>query len=239
MMAVKRTLLLILGLVGSLAAVTALYVSAVGTLMVYNTPQLPTASLPQKFATAEISLPTVLSDTTLLLQNLYAYDGPFLENGSDAEVVNVAALQVCNIGDRELLKVHITLIMDTESYVFCGEHIPPGIPVVLLETDGKAFQKDGIIYCAGWQETKTQEPLEGIAVADRAMGTLVVTNLTNRTFYNVRVHYKSWLSPPDVYVGGITYEVQIPVLRPGQTEYLYPFHYATGFSKVVCVTADG
>ena len=77
---------------------------------------------------------------------------------------------------------------------------------------------------------------EKIAVADRAMGTLVVTNISQEPVENVRIYYKAWLSPPDVYMGGKSYVITIPALQPGQTEFLYPDHYACGFSKVVSVT---
>lgn len=71
------------------------------------------------------------------------------------------------------------------------------------------------------------------------MGTVLVSNSADRTLYDVQLYYKSWLSPPDVYMGGITYAAGIPVLLPGQTVCLYPPHYAAGYTKVLFVTAAG
>jgi hypothetical protein len=77
-----------------------------------------------------------------------------------------------------------------------------------------------------------------IRITDQAMGTIVVTNVSDKVLRNVCIYYKSWLSPPDVYMGGITYMEQVPVLMPGQTQYRYPRHYASGYSRVVSVTSE-
>ena len=186
----------------------------------------------------EITFPVTVPGTALLAEQLSAYEGPFLEDGSGQEVIDVAALHIYNTGEREVHNACITLQMETGSYVFYGDHIPPGATVVLLEMRARAYQQGAIKNCSGWQAISDVAQQEGILITDKDNGTLVVTNTTDKTLYNLHLYYKSWLSPPDVYMGGITYSVTVPLLAPGQTEMLCPDRYATGYSKVVSVTTD-
>lgn len=70
------------------------------------------------------------------------------------------------------------------------------------------------------------------------MGTLIVSNLTDRPLNAFNLYYKTWLSPPEVYIGGIVYKVEVPILQPGETVLLYPNHYACGYSRVVFAAED-
>ncbi len=226
-------MLLIFGVTGSLLTVWALQKSVQSTL-------IGEALAPEQVSTraADIILPASVPGTTLLAQQLSAYEGPFLEDGSGREVVDVAALHILNTGDQEILNACITLQTEKGSYVFYGEHIPPGVTVVLLEINAAAYRQCAIKACSGWQETLDAAQQEGLRITDKDNGTLVVTNTTDQTLHNLRLYYKSWLSPPDVYMGGITYSIAIPQLGPGQTEMLCPDRYATGYSRVVSVIAD-
>lgn len=235
-MALKRIFLLILGIVGGVFPATILYISAQGVL--YE--PLPTVPVQEETVTNPETLrfPIVIQGTSLTAQKVSAYDGPYLEDGSDREVVDIMALHIFNTGEQEVLKAYITLCIDENNYTFYGENIPPKSTVILLEQDAQSYHTGNLIGCGGWQVTEAASAVkqEKISVVDRAMGTLVVTNISEEAVENIRIYYKAWLSPPDVYVGGITYTVTVPVLQPGQTEFLYPDHYASGFSKVVSVS---
>ena len=253
-MLMKRALLLSLGFAASVIVAAVLYISA-DAILIDGDSTLPTEStLPSEFtlppeiditqtqATApkKMDLPIVVPNTTLIAQKLSYYEGPFLEDGSDREVVDVAALHVCNIGSSEVLQGYIELRRGENVLAFYAEHIPPGETILLLETNAKTIPQDGFTDCFGWQTTGQSANKAGelLSVTERAMGTIIVTNTTEQTINNICVYYKNWLSPPDIYVGGIVYVIEIPTLEPGQTEYLYPYHYAFGYSKVVSITAD-
>ena len=186
----------------------------------------------------EITLPVTIPGTTLLAEQLSAYEGPFLEDGAGQEGVDIAALHIYNAGEQEVQNACITLQMDIGNYVFYGEHIPSGATVVLLEMRASPYQKSIIKNCTGWQATSDKAQQDGVLITDKDNGTLIVTNITNNTLKNLRLYYKSWLSPPGVYMGGITYSVTIEQLLPGQTEMLCPDRYATGYSKVVSVVTE-
>lgn len=238
LIAAKRVFLLILGILGGVFAAVILCVSAKSKGGQNPLPTGDTEGVWEQTDKTDLCFPINLQNTTLQLQRISAYDGPFLEDGSDREVVDVAALHIINVGSKPILKTKITLQLATDAYVFCGEYIPSGIPVVLLEQSAKPYCKDEIISGVGWQKTDDAEPLEGISVMESETGVLMITNHSEIAYRNVRLLHKSWLSPPGVYVGGIAYQTVIPELLPGQTEHLRPQHYAPGYSRLVCVTVD-
>lgn len=190
--------------------------------------------------TEGITLPMSISGTTLVAQRLATYDGPFLEDGSGQEVVNIAALVVYNAGDREVLQAGITLQWEEVTLCFYGENIPPGKAVLLLERNRRNCTQNEFTACSGWQvfARETREPTAYLEIVDTAMDAVTITNSTGDTLHDVRLYYKSWLSPPDIYVGGISREVSVSVLQPGESATLYPPYYARGYTKFVSVSVN-
>lgn len=238
-MGLRRAILMVLGILGSVITASALYFSAEDSLKkclesdnTRNQEGIITLS-------ESVSLPVTISGTNLIAQKLSPYEGPFLEDGTDREVVDVAALHVRNSGDTEVYKARIALFWSDGFYIFEADHIPAGETVVILERSGGSYRQGNYTQCNGWQELgQINAVSKDVSVTDMALGTVVVNNLTDETLRNVCVYYKTWLAPPNVYVGGITYMVQIPVLLPKESKHLYPYHYAVGYSKVVAVDVD-
>lgn len=233
--------MLILGLACSAFMSTLLYISAESTFKLRLLQEMPTAQSLGCSAseTTGIELPYAVPGTTLIAEKISAYDGPFYEDGTDREVVNIFALHVKNVGMKEVGNAAIFLSTADTGLAFYGEHIPPGATVVLLEITSASFQKMRFSACAGSQMINPVDSvLNRIAITDKSLGTLIVTNISDWPLCNLQLYYKAWLSPPDVYVGGISHCVELPMLMPGQTAYLYPNHYASGYSKVVSATAD-
>ena len=236
----RRWILLVFGVIGGMLAATALYISAESSMAIstVNT-EIPTFSITEMPKNG-ITLPAAIPGTALIAQRISAYDGPFLEDKSDREVVGIAALLVYNGGSREIALAQVTLQYGDNTYGFIGENIPAAGLVVLLEQDAKPYRSDEPDNCIGWQIVSDTDSrsCDLIAVTDVGMGSFLVTNLSERLLNNVCIYYKSWLSPPDIYVGGISYCVTIPQLLPGQKMHIDPEHYAVGYSKVVSVTAE-
>lgn len=236
----RKVALLMIGILGSSLAATCLYISAESIRQTEVCPSdstIPSIHLEESISGRKITLPVGVPGTALIAQRLSAYDGPFLEDGSDREVIGVAALLVYNGGCRELEKAEITLQYPEADYVFVGNHIPAGGMVVLLEKNAKAYRGDAPTAVAGSQ-TLSAGFNGPIAVTEGSGGELTVYNLGDKTLKNVCIYYKAWLSPPDIYVGGISYSVHLPSIQPGQRCCVYPEHYAAGFSKIVSVRAE-
>lgn len=231
--------MLTLGVLGSVLSGSGLFFSAEDSLNQMHNADYAFKKESAIALSEGVSLPTAISGTNLIAQKISSYEGPFLEDGTDREVVDVAALHVYNSGNTEVYKARIALFWSDGFYIFEADHIPAGETVVILESNGSLYRKGNYIQCNGWQELGQEIAIPGaVSVTDIALGTVVVNNLTDETLRNVCVYYKTWLSPPDVYIGGITYMVQIPVLLPRQSKHLYPYHYAVGYSKVVAVDID-
>ncbi len=229
-MVVKRAMLLILAMVGGAFFAGVLYISASSIMAVEELP------MPETPVTT--SFPVAVQGTSLVAQQLSSYEGPFVEDGSDREVSGVAALHVFNAGADVIAQAQVQLQYGDTTYVFCGEYLLPGETTILLESSEKPYRTDGFLQCIGWQIPVRKSLLNQISVADRQMGTLIVSNLTDRPLNAFNLYYKTWLSPPEVYIGGIVYKVEVPILQPGETVLLYPNHYACGYSRVVFAAED-
>ncbi|MBQ3528913.1 MAG: hypothetical protein IJA47_00275 [Oscillospiraceae bacterium] len=238
-MGLRRVFLMVLGVLGSVMSASALFLSAEDGLkqLLYEDNGVKMENIIS--LSESVSLPVAISGTNLIAQKISPYEGPFLEDGTDREVVDIAALHVYNSGTTEVNKARIALFWSDGFYTFEADHIPAGETVVILEKNGSLYRQGDYIQCNGWQELGQENAVSNdVSVTEMALGTVVVNNLTDETLRNVCVYYKTWLTPPNVYVGGITYMVQIPVLLPRQSKSLYPYHYAVGYSKVVAVDID-
>ncbi len=256
-MGLRRCALLMLGVSGSLLFVVVLLISAYSTynfgsaVFVTGAPETTAPDTQQDinaqdvFASSHqlVILPTPIEGTTLIAQQMTVYDGPFLEDGSGNEVVGIAALVVYNAGDREILQTGITLQQEGSAgtaLCFYGENIPPGKAVLLLERNRRSCEQNEFTTCSGWQVSawETREPAAYLEIVDTALGAVTVTNITCDTLYDIRLYYKSWLSPPDIYIGGISREVSVSALQPGESATLHPPYYARGYTKIVSVSAN-
>ena len=184
---------------------------------------------------SNITLPAGVPGTALIAYRVSAYDGPFLEDGTDREVFDVAALLVYNGGSKMLTSAEIELKYPDSIYTFTGDYIPPGSWIMLLEQKGRPYRKDAPLGCAGTQTVDFDETVLPVLVEDTTCG-MQVCNTGNDTLKDIHVYYKTWLHFPGFYIGGITYHSVIPQLEPGQWVSLQPYHYAPGSSKVVSIS---
>ena len=184
---------------------------------------------------ADITLPHKIQGTTLVAEKVVAYDGPYLEDGSNTEVVNVMGLLLQNTGAAGISRAQVVLQVGKVEFVFETDTIPPGAVVCVLEKSKAAFGQKNFTGCSGWALTE-QGGWDNwnVTVEEVAMGTLAIKNQTDKTLEQVRLYYKTWLA--EVYVGGVTYVHEVQRVEPGQTLNISPEHYARGYSKVLRVT---
>lgn len=244
-MGLSRIMLLITGIVSSVAVATVMYISADGALFPYGVSNevteltAPAQILPEEMLQAYTNdFPMPVAGTTLVAKALAFYDGRFLEDGSDREVINVLALEVQNVGNDHIRKAHIELKFTDMTLNFLGEHIPSGGKVLLIERNCAKSLQGEITDCAGWQfaSASVGNAELDISASDSDLGLLSVTNHAQNTVFNVEIFFKSWVEPPGMYVGGVAHCVKIEKLAPGETVYLQPNYYVTGYSKVVFIT---
>ena len=180
-------------------------------------------------------LPAQVPGTSLIAERLVCYEGPFMEDGSDGPVVNTAALVIRNAGHSAIRAASVTLERAGERYVFDLTYLLPGMSVMVQEASAVPYFRDGITAITGWAQTMEESPgaLSGLELVPLDMGSLSVTNRTGEMLENILLLHKNYL-PDGTFVGGITYETPIAALAPGQTQIIFPEHYAQGYSKIFC-----
>ena len=186
------------------------------------------------------SFPLALQYTTLVVEALSSYDGPWLENGSEENVMGVAALLVHNTGTIGIEYARISLMQNGQEMIFDATYIPPKGSVLLLEENKSPYCDAPVTQCRyrtvipGDFDMSQRE----VRIEEEGLGSLKVTNLTEEPMHCVRVFYKHHEGQSDLYVGGITYSVVIPDLQPGETRIVTPYRYACGYALVVAVVEE-
>lgn len=179
--------------------------------------------------------PFTIEGTPLLVQGLAAYEGPSLEDGGNASLSNVAALILCNTGEKGIFYGKVSLRVGGRELCFEFTYLPPGARILIPEKDGKA-------YCAGTvSDCKCTRLVEGhfdmaqgrLAVRQEGLSGIRLQNLSGQDLHNVTLYYKLHLSGEDIYVGGITYRLAVSTIRAGQTLQLTPERFVWGYSAIV------
>lgn len=184
----------------------------------------------------EISLPAAIPGTSLIAEYLVCYDGPFIEDRSDAPVANAAALVLRNAGDQLVKRADVIVDRAGEQYHFSATYILPGMSVMVLEASGADYFRDGITELSGTDELQPYLPsaFQTLALQHTDLACITVTNLSDTEMKKIILYHKNYL-PNGTYVGGITYETIIASLPPNGTATVFPEHYAEGYSKVFYV----
>lgn len=201
-----------------------------------NTP----ATKPPKPTTEPVktlSFPYQIPGTSLVIQKLDSYDGPFLEDGSDRDISGVCAMVVKNAGSKAVEYAKITLTQGDRTLTFTVSGLRAGASTVAQEAKAAAYSKEKYNECTAEvaELSSFEMSSDAVKVTENEDGTLNVTNLTQQTIPCVRVFYKFCMTPGSIYVGGITYTAKLTDLAPGQTQQVTASHYASGFSEVIMV----
>lgn len=192
---------------------------------------------PQSIPEGTSFFPCAIAGSDLVIEKISAYDGPFLEDGSDKEVTDVTAILVTNRGEEYAEYAEITLNRDGTQLKFIASAHAPGSTMLVLEADGKAYCDGTYTNCtanvaAGENYTLSEDQ---VRLEERDEGGLTLTNLTQRDIPCVRIFYKFYKSDAGVYIGGITYTAKVTDLAAGSTCVVTPSHYLKGYSKVIKV----
>lgn len=241
---IKRGVLLTAGFCGAVFVFAVLWKSA-GAAIEHDQALMPvfSASSERESTVPEemFTLPAVVDGTCLIAERIAVYDGPFLEDGSDKEVFNVTALVLRNASDQGVEKARVILKAGEHCLIFEASQIPAGEAVVVLEKNRTAYGITSFSSCTGWALAGTGDWTfpDLLTVEDVDLGTICVTNLSDAPLENIRLYYKTCLSEAGVNVGGITYELVVERVEAGQSVLLEPYHYASGYSRIVRIGFDG
>ena len=221
-MALKRGVLVLLGALGSACMLALLMISVSAQ-----------ASVPTE--TQPLQLPVAVDGTDLLAVELVRYDGPFIEDGTGTEVISAAALLLRNLGDSGITRGSVVLEQGSRHLTFLLTHLPPGGTVLVTEWNGQLFSGEPVTACYGWTE---RDPVgwnigEVCSIEPADMGSVYVTNQCAQPLNRLRLCYKTFYPEAGFYLGGITYEVYIHRLEPGERLQIWPSRYAMGYTAFV------
>lgn len=200
-------------------------------------PEVQTYTDPITDNTNSSVFPFAIPNTQLEVLNVGAYDGLFLEDGSDDEISGVAALVLRNCGKAAVEYVSISMTCGNTSLEFEGSDIPSGAMIVLQDKNRTAFSGGAISNCSATvAELDKLEMSENVVqITENSNNSLTIKNITNKSLPCVRVFYKFYSGDEGSLVGGITYVAKVTDLQPDEAQTILPSHYITGYSVITMV----
>ena len=181
----------------------------------------------------EIKFPLHLNNSSLQIIRLVSYDGPYTEDGTDEEVIGVAALEIHNASELFLKNCSVELQMNGHHYKFIVYALPPFSKVLVLENERKPYVNSEMISYSADLEFEKKSSTDYLITDIRDKRILAVENCSDEVLEKVEIWYKTFDKQSQMYIGGIAYSIYIEQLLPGQHSEYEPFHLAAGYSKIV------
>lgn len=179
-----------------------------------------------------------VDDAAITIQRVNGYSGIFIEDGSDKEVKNVAAIEVKNTSNKPLEFAQIQLYNGSKKLVFDVSTLPANSSAVVMEKNKTSFNSSkGVTYggtTAGY--VNSLEKASSIKCKKVKNNGIEVTNTSSKNIPCVRVFYK-YKSSEGYYVGGITYTAKVEDLKAGASQTIYPSHFASDGGEIMMVKA--
>ena len=175
-------------------------------------------------------------DASLTIQRIKAYSGIFIEDGSDKEVKNVAAIQVKNTSNQAIEYAQIELYNGDNKLAFEVSTLPANSSAVVMEKNKTTFSSSKGVTCGKTTVAYTDklEKSSDIKYTTLDDNGIEITNKSKKDIGCVRVFYK-YKSEDGYYVGGITYTAKVENLKVGKSQTIYPSHYATDGGEIMMV----
>lgn len=176
------------------------------------------------------------SDADIVIQQVKAYSGIYIEDGSDKEVSNVAAIQVKNTSSKPLEFAQIQLYNGKKKLIFDVSTLPANSSAVVMEKNKAGFNSSsGVTYggtTAGY--LSSLEKASTVKCEKVKNNGIKVTNTSKKDIPCVRIFYK-YKSSEGYYVGGITYTAKVENLKAGESQTVYPSHFDSDGGQIMMV----
>ncbi len=184
-----------------------------------------------------ITFPSQIPGHSLVIEKLAPYSGMYVEDGTNAQIKDVAMLLVKNTGSETLEYARITVQYGEEELLFQVSALPAGERAVVQAQQRKAVPQGKPTGCTALvAEGNTAGSFAPeVKVTDNGDGSITVENLTKQPIPAVRVFYKYYMEDADVFVGGITFTLKLTNLEGKAAQTLRPSHYSKDSSQIVTV----
>ena len=132
------------------------------------------------------------SDADIKIQRVDAYSGIFIEDGSDKEVKNVAAIEVKNTSKRAVEFAQIQLYNGDKKLVFDVSTLPANSSAVVMEKNKASFDSSKGVTYGGTTASYTNKLEKSSAIKYKKVANngIKITNTSSKKIPCVRVFYK-------------------------------------------------
>ena len=201
------------------------------------TVEIPTEKDPVTGEDKGVTFPCQVPGYDLVIEKMAPYNGMFVEDGTNANIQNVAMLMVHNDGDYPIEYTQIRVMYGQEELLFDVSALPVGERLVVQEKNGKSITDDKVTSASALvvQRANMEMSEQIVSVVDNGDNTLTIQNLTDKTIPTVRVFYKYYMEDENLFVGGIAFTVRVIRLNAGASITIQPAHYTSQTSRVVMV----
>lgn len=164
------------------------------------------------------------------------YDGPRIQTGETDMEMQVASLRIENLTEGPLDGT-VTVRSGEKKLTFPFEALPPGQVTMVMAENAEHWS--GSLQ---WVQAETEKsdllPENAVDIQEIGDITLLLMNRTDRTFTGVTLLYKAYDTPSDTYIGGTCYTWDVGTLEPGAATEVTPYHYVSGYSRIVGLRAE-
>lgn len=174
-----------------------------------------------------------ISCTSLVIENLCAYDGNFVEDDSGREVQDVAAIVIRNTGDTAVPFACVTVYTEKCRYAFEAYMIPPKSSLLVPEINAQKLTQTNVIRTFGWTTVQRQNSPKRLSIEEVGMSSLRVTNRSGSKIKDLTLYHKTYIPEEGFYMGGKAFKTHISYIAPGESVIVHPSNYASGYSKVI------
>ena len=197
----------------------------------------PTIPQPTRPPKTVINLPYTIPGTTLVIHWVANYSGIYLEDGSNAEITDVAMMLVYNSGSEAVEFADCKLVYDDKTLEFKISSLPAGGKIAVQEINQQSCAAGDLTQCTAEVATLAVMEMSSqqVLVIDNGDNSLTVTNLTEQDIPTVRIFYKYYLLEEEAYIGGITFSAAVQNLKAGESIVLMPKHFSSNGSQVIMV----
>lgn len=183
-----------------------------------------------------MQLPYKIGDTGLVIESIGSFIGPYVEDASDEELENVAAMIITNTSDKMVQYSALSFeVKRKDSLNFIITNLPANTSVMVLEANRAYFEgAETISYSndiTAYMERNMHSSEVTVSTSDNLVS---LTNNTDKTIDTAYVYYKLY-TDGGAYLGGITYRAKLTDIAPGETLTQGSSHYFTNNSQVLTV----
>ena len=182
-----------------------------------------------------LELPCVVRGSRLVIEKLVCFEGDFWEDGTDRYVTDVMALVVYNPSNTMLQCAELSISQGERWLRFVITYLPPNSRVLVLEQNQCGFAAEPLnnCRCVRLTEQPPETPTE-IRWEETGIRSLRLYNDGDAS-QCVTLRYKRFDKEAGVYLGGITYQLMVMPIAPGEHRDVSPLRYVQGYFNVVQV----